>query len=525
MRLEIEQQVISEVKKLIDAGFIRKEKYPSWLASVIPVKKKSGQIRVCIDYKDLNKACPKDGFPLPIPEHMVDIASEHEIFSFMDDSSGYNQIKMTPEDEKFTAFKTPIGVFCYKVMPFGLKNAGATYQRAMTRIFDDLIHQQVECYIDDLVVKSHQREYHLHDLRIIFERLRHYDLKMNPLKCDFGVTTGKFLGFVVRHRRIEIDPSKIKAIFDVPPPKSLTQLRSLQVLAATISLKPLILYTAALDNSLGALMFGKMVNILNQFDITFIPLRAIKDQVVADFLAAHPIPAESPLNDDLPDEQIMSLEEQEGNTWELYFDGAASSQKIEESQEVIPGKAGIRLVFITPEKELLRYSYHLLEPCTNNKSEYEDLITGLELAISMEIWEIKIFGDSQLIINQGTPNSMADALAKLAKELACIEEESISIEVQGRKILSPIDLEYINKIFPSKGEIVLAVNDETVDWRKPFIDYLQENKLPQEKSAADQIKRRALSYTLINNTLYRRYFDQLWLRCFNKQEAQKIITE
>ncbi|PKU82262.1 hypothetical protein MA16_Dca017484 [Dendrobium catenatum] len=227
---------------------------------------------------------------------------------------------------------------------------------------------------------------------------------------------------------------------------------------------------------------------------------------------------------------------------------------------VIPGKAGIGLVFITPEKGLLRYSYHLLEPCTNNEAEYEALITGLELAISMEIEEIKIFGDSQLIINQVAGiykvlkpkllpyyqytmklleqipnvtlyriprgrNSMADALAKLAKELACIEEEPISIEVQGRKILSPIDLEYINKIFPSKGEIVLAIDDETVDWRKPFIDYLQENKLPHEKSAADQIKRRALSYTLINGTLYRRSFDQLWLRCLNKQEAQKIVTE
>lgn len=141
MRLEIEQQVVTEVKKLIDAGFIREEKYP--LASIVPVKKKNGQIRVCIDYRDLNKACPKDEFPLPIPELMVDIASEHAIFSFMDGSSGYNQIKMAPEDEKFTAFRTPIGVFCYKVMPFGLQNAGATYQRAMTRIFDDLIHQQV----------------------------------------------------------------------------------------------------------------------------------------------------------------------------------------------------------------------------------------------------------------------------------------------------------------------------------------------------------------------------------------------
>ncbi|PKU66441.1 RNA-directed DNA polymerase [Dendrobium catenatum] len=228
MRLEIEQQVIAETKKLIEAGFIREEKYPTWLANIVPVQKKSGQIRVCIDFRDLNKAYPKDDFPLPIPELMVDIASSHSIFSFMDGSSGYNQIKMDPEDEKFTAFRTPIGVFCYKVMPFGLKNAGATYQRAMTVIFDEMIHEQVECYVDDLVVKSKVREDHLRDLRIIFERLRKFDLKMNPLKYVFEVSAGKFLGFIVRYCGIEIDPSMIKAIVDLKPPKSLTQLRSFQ---------------------------------------------------------------------------------------------------------------------------------------------------------------------------------------------------------------------------------------------------------------------------------------------------------
>ncbi|PKU78247.1 putative mitochondrial protein [Dendrobium catenatum] len=113
-------------------------------------------------------------------------------------------------------------------MPFGLKNAGATYQLAMTHIFDNIIHNQVECYIDDLVVKSKVKEAHLFDLRIFFERLSRYDLKMNPLKCAFGVTSGKFLGFVVRHRGIEIDPDKIEAILDMPSPKSLTQLKSLQ---------------------------------------------------------------------------------------------------------------------------------------------------------------------------------------------------------------------------------------------------------------------------------------------------------
>ncbi|NAU72115.1 RNA-directed DNA polymerase, partial [Klebsiella pneumoniae] len=133
---------------------------------------------------------------------------------------------MAPEDERFTAFCTPIGIYCYKVMPFGLKNAGVTYQRAMNFIFDDLIHQQVECYVDDLVVKSKISKNHVQDLRIVFERLRKHELKMNPLKCAFGVTAGKFLGFIVRHHGIEIDPSKIKAILEMKPPRSLTQLRS-----------------------------------------------------------------------------------------------------------------------------------------------------------------------------------------------------------------------------------------------------------------------------------------------------------
>ncbi|KAL0458333.1 UNVERIFIED_CONTAM: hypothetical protein Slati_0460500 [Sesamum latifolium] len=113
-------------------------------------------------------------------------------------------------------------------MSFGLKNAGATYQRAMQKIFDDILHKNVECYVDDLVVKSKMRQDHLQDLRKIFKRLRRYQLKMNPLKCAFGVTSGKFLGFVVRHRGIEIEQAKIDAILKMPEPQNIHKLKSLQ---------------------------------------------------------------------------------------------------------------------------------------------------------------------------------------------------------------------------------------------------------------------------------------------------------
>ena len=146
----------------------------------------------------------------------------------MDGSSGYNQIRMAPKDEEMTAFRTPKGIYCYKVMPFGLKNAGATYQRAMQKIFDDMLHRIVECYVDDLVVKSRERRNHLEDLRKVFERLRRYQLKMNPLKCAFGVTSSKFLGFIVRKRGIEIDQAKVDAIVNMPEPRSVHEVRSLQ---------------------------------------------------------------------------------------------------------------------------------------------------------------------------------------------------------------------------------------------------------------------------------------------------------
>ncbi|KAL0444617.1 UNVERIFIED_CONTAM: Transposon Tf2-12 polyprotein [Sesamum latifolium] len=213
----------NEVNKLIEVGFIREVKYPMWISSIVPVRKKNGQIRVCVDFRDLNNTCPKDDFPLPIAELMIDATTGHEDLSFMDGSSGYNQIRMAPTDEELTIFRPPKGIYCYKVMPFGLKNAGATYQTAMQRIFDDMLHKNIECYVDDLVLKSKKREDHLYDLRKVFERLRRHQLKMNPSKCAFGVTSEKCLGFNVRQRGIKIEQAKIDA-----EPRNIHELKSLQ---------------------------------------------------------------------------------------------------------------------------------------------------------------------------------------------------------------------------------------------------------------------------------------------------------
>ncbi|KAL0360936.1 UNVERIFIED_CONTAM: hypothetical protein Sradi_3778100 [Sesamum radiatum] len=135
---------------------------------------------------------------------------------------------MAPMDEELTALRTPTGIYCYNIILFGLKNVDATYQRAMKKIFDNMLHKNVECYVDDLVVKSKKREDHLYDLRKVFECSRRYQLKMNPSKCTFGVTSGKFLGFIGRQQGIEIERAKIDDILRMPEPRNIHELKSLQ---------------------------------------------------------------------------------------------------------------------------------------------------------------------------------------------------------------------------------------------------------------------------------------------------------
>ncbi|RVW88856.1 Transposon Ty3-G Gag-Pol polyprotein [Vitis vinifera] len=146
--------VKEEIQKQLSVGFISVVEYLEWLANVVPVPKKDGKVRVCVDFRDLNKASPKDDFPLPHIDLLVDGTAGHSMLSFMDGFSGYNQILMALEDMEKTTFITEWGTYCYRVMPFGLKNAGATYQEVATTLFHDMMHRDVEVYVDDMIVKS-----------------------------------------------------------------------------------------------------------------------------------------------------------------------------------------------------------------------------------------------------------------------------------------------------------------------------------------------------------------------------------
>ena len=206
--------------KLKQAGTIKEVFYPKWLANTVMVKKKTRKWCVCVDFTDLNKACPKDPFLMPQIDQLVDATVGHPRMSFLDAFQRYHQIPLALDDQEMTTFVTPIGNYHYKVMPIGLKNAGATYQRMMIRMFEPQLGKNIEIYIDDIVVKSKAESKHVNDLENIFAILRKHKLQLNASKCSFGVGSGKFLGYMVIHRGIEVNPNQIKAINNLQPPQN-----------------------------------------------------------------------------------------------------------------------------------------------------------------------------------------------------------------------------------------------------------------------------------------------------------------
>ena len=190
---------------------------------------------MCVDFTDLNRVCPKEPFPMPRIDQLVDATVGHSRMSFLDAFQGYHQIHLATDDQEKIAFVTPVGNYHYKVMPFGLKNAGSIYQRVMTKMFEPQLGKNVEVYIDDMVVKSRVASEYVDDLANIFEILRKHKLRLNASKCSFGVGSGKFLGYMVTHRGIEVNPDQIKAINSLQAPRIPKEVQKLTKMTAALN--------------------------------------------------------------------------------------------------------------------------------------------------------------------------------------------------------------------------------------------------------------------------------------------------
>jgi hypothetical protein len=170
----------AKVHRLLEAKFIEPIAYPTWLANVVMVQKKSGKWRMCIDFTSLNKACPKDNFPLLRIDKIVECAAGYEVMSLLDCFSGYHQIYMKEEDKASISFITPFSTYCFVWMPEGLKNVGSTFSRLTKKVLENHVGRNIVTYVDDIVVASKSKEDHLSDLVETFANMREARLQLNP---------------------------------------------------------------------------------------------------------------------------------------------------------------------------------------------------------------------------------------------------------------------------------------------------------------------------------------------------------
>ncbi|GJT58894.1 reverse transcriptase domain-containing protein [Tanacetum coccineum] len=214
--LERAKAIQAEVQKLIAAGIMREVYYHDWLSNPIMVKKHDGSWRMCVDFTDLNKACPQDCYPLPEFDWKIESLYGYPLKCFLDSYKGYHQIQMAELDEEKMAFHTSQGVYCYTKMPSGLKNAGATYQRLVDKAFDSQVGPNKEVYVDDLVIKSHTEAEMLRDINETFRMLQKINMKLNPKKYTFEAVEGMFLGYTITLEGIKPCPDKTEAVLQLP---------------------------------------------------------------------------------------------------------------------------------------------------------------------------------------------------------------------------------------------------------------------------------------------------------------------
>ncbi|XP_065023217.1 uncharacterized protein LOC135649048 [Musa acuminata AAA Group] len=528
----------AEVGRLLAAGFIEEVRYPRWLSNVVLVKKPNGSWRMCVDYTSLNNACPKDCYPLPKVDQLVDATIGHARLSFMDAFSGYNQIRMAPEDQEHMAFLTDQGVYFYKVMPFGLKNARATYQRTVNKMFAHQIGQNMEVYVDDMIVKSQEAGAHLADLAEAFVTLRKFSMRLNPVKCAFGVISGKFLGFIIHERGIDANPEKVQLpVYYVShvlngPEERYPPIEKL-ALALVLSARKLRPYFQA--HPVEVITDQPLRQILSKFDVTgrllkwavelgehdvrYVPRTAIKAQSVADFIA------------ELTQIEDVGLE-QPPEAWVLHVDGSANSKG-----------ASAGLVLLAPDGQLFERSLRFGFQATKNEAEYEALLAGLRLALEMQVVAIHVLTDSQLVAKQlsggyeARDPIMAKYLAQVKNLTAKFPHFTLSNVPRGEnervdalaKLASKSAPEARPEVeeLPARAiEIAAAASGGApITWVQELLRFKRDGTLPPDEATARRLCRTHSWYSEVGGRLYKRSFTYPLLWCLEPDEARTVLAE
>ncbi|XP_016173781.1 uncharacterized protein LOC107616323 [Arachis ipaensis] len=581
---EKRQASIAEVKKLIDANFIREIRFTAWLTNMV-------------------------------------------------------MILMHSTDQEKTAFITENGNYYYNVMPFGLKNAGATYQRLMNKIFQQQIGRNIEVYVDDMVAKTKLGDSHIQDLAEIFGQIRRYNMRLNPEKCAFGVQGGKFLGFILTSRGIEANPEKCQAILGMQSPSTVKEVQRLTGRLAALSRflpclapkssnffqclkkkakhfewnqdcemafkslkeflskppvlqkpksgEPLYIYLSITDVAISSALVTETDK--NQQPVYFVSkslqnaeLRYPRLEKLAlalvfssrrlrPYFQSHTIIVRTgqPLRQVLSKPELAgrlikwaielsefdiqyqprgSIKSQylvdfvaeltepwsdaSGPRWTLFVDGASN-----------PQGAGAGILLESSDGIVLEHSLRFSFKASNNQSEYEALIAGLRLATDLHIDNLKVYCDSLLVVQQVNHSFQTkdpillkylDIVQQLLKNFSTIHIIHIPREQNHRAdILSKLATTQahtttilqstLDKLSIDALNVLNIVNKDS--WQHPYIQYLRSGSIPKDIENKGKFRRQASYYTLLNDNLYRRGYSRPLLKCLNRVEADLVLSE
>ncbi|GKV18329.1 hypothetical protein SLEP1_g28727 [Rubroshorea leprosula] len=550
-----------EVEKLLQADFVRWVNYCEWVANPMLVKKANGKWWMYIDYTNFNQAYPKDCYPMPNIDKLVEVASGNERLSLLDAYSSYHQVLMALEDEEKTSFYAGDEIYCYVIMPFGLKNAGATYQKMVTIVFRAQIGRNLEVYVDDIVVKSLKAEDHLTDLEETFNNLRKNRMR----------------------RGIEVNPKKIKAVAEMEPSKSVKDVQRLTWKVAALHR----LISKSADKCLSFFKIMRLAvkkdesNKQKKFEWN-LECQAAFDELKS-YLSSPSLLTNA--NDGeilylylgISDEAISSvLVRDEGKQQKLVYytsnvlhgaeirysivEKAALAIKPECSGRLIKWAVELGEFEITfQQRSTIRAqafadfivectsahsdsqpgldswilyvdgassnkgsgagaillgldgyrSEHALKfnfDATNNMAEYEALLLGLELAIELKVAAVQIYSDSQLVVNQ--VNSVCEVVDPIM-----MNSKSVFVEIMDEpSFLKPKMME-------------ISTDPSTPSWTDPIISFLQDGTVPMDKQEEMRLRKKASRYTLVNDVLYKRSFSLPLLCCLNPYEAEYALQK
>ncbi|GKV36000.1 hypothetical protein SLEP1_g44186 [Rubroshorea leprosula] len=497
------------------------------------VKKANSKWRMCIDYTNLNDACPKDCYPMPNIDKLVEAASGNERLSLLDAYSGYHQVPMAPEDEEKTSFYVGDEIYCYVMMPFGLKNAGAIYQKMVTIVFRAQIGWNLEVYVDDIVVKSLKADDHLTDLGETFNNLRQNIMRLNPAKCIFGVESGKFLGFMVSRRGIEVNPEKIRAIAEMEPPKSVKDIQRLTGRVAALHR----FISKSADKCLPFFKIMSSPPLLTKAkdgEILYLYL-GISDEVISSVLSYLSSP---PLLTKAKDGEILYLYlgiSDEVISSVLVREEAKQQKPIYYISSVLHGvelrypiaeKAA--LAVITSARKLRPYfQSHPIIILTDQP--LRQILQKPECFGRLIKWAVEL-GEFEITFQQKSA-IRAQALADFIVECT-LGAGALLIGLDGCRSEHALKFNFDATNNMAEYEaLLLATGDgdqhrpKHTELEDPILSFLQDEIVPEDRQEAMKLRRKASRYTLLDGVLYKRSFSLPLLRCLNPYEAEYALRE